>query len=112
MTPLVQRFGYPPLRTDEECRAWIAQFPDDTPVYLATDNGETQAQVLAAFSEGRVHVGARISGGARQDMNDHHRNGTLADAAVDLFVCAGAEQFLGAGFGSFSATIEILRGLR
>jgi hypothetical protein len=108
MRPLASRLGVE-LRGDDVVEAWIRKHAKGRPVYLATDNGETQARYLAL---GGVHIGASLTGRETQDEADHHRNGTLADAVVDLFTCAGAMRFLGSGFGSFSATIEILRGLK
>lgn len=107
MVPLVARAGLS-LTSDDDYGAWIDRWRPLMPVYLATDNGETQKKWIA---HGNVHVGARLEGTEIQGEADHHRNGTLADAVVDLLTCARARYFLGAGFGSFSATIEILRGL-
>jgi hypothetical protein len=108
MTPLAAKIGIA-LPTDAEYVAWMEQWPD-LPVFLATDNAETQARFLAAHPRmtaasalvGREHV---------RDDADHPVNGTLADAVVDLFVCAGATHWMGQGFGTFSGTIRTLRGL-
>jgi hypothetical protein len=110
MMPLARRLGID-LTDDDLFLEWVYARKPRLPIYLATDNGETQRRYLSWLSGG-VHIGATFEGGERQGEADHHRNGTLADAVVDLFVCARAREFLGSGFGSFSATIEILRGLR
>jgi hypothetical protein len=112
MTPLAASIGLS-LPTDEEYMAWMAAHPV-LPVFLATDNGETQRKYQA--HDPRVRILAPMQGVETvRDMNDHSSmfNGPQEDAVVDLFVCAHASSFMGSGaFGTFSNTIEILRGLR
>jgi hypothetical protein len=79
-------------------------------VWVATDNGETQQ----TLSERLRFYGMQASltwlqGAATQGLEDHRRNGTLADAVVDLYVCAAAKYFKGSQGSSFTDTIEILR---
>ena len=81
-------------------------------VYVATDNLTTQRGLLLLL-EGRGQIGTELPDSADvQGLTDHHRNGTLADAVVDLYVCAGATRFKGTRGSSFTDTIEILRRLR
>jgi hypothetical protein len=79
-------------------------------VYVATDNGTTQAQYLTAVAEsGRRPICASyIHTHARQDESGQ-RNTTLAEAALDLFMCAGADLFLGSRASSFSDAVEMLK---
>lgn len=82
-------------------------------VYIATDNGTTQRRFISAVLEtGRTPVYvAPIHEHERQDMSGQ-RNTTLADSAIDLFMCAGADTFKGTRHSSFSNLIHTLRGLR
>jgi hypothetical protein len=84
----------------------------DGPVFVATDNGTTQKQFIAAIREmGReAIVSSEIAEHSAQDLHDH-RNTSLADAAIDLFVCARADQFLGTDGSSFSAHASMLHRL-
>lgn len=81
------------------------------PIYVATDNGETQAFFRARWPL-RAHFGATLGGAEAQGLLDHHRNGALSDAVVDLFVCAEATAFQGTRRSSFTDTIYCLRKLR
>jgi hypothetical protein len=101
------------VESDGDFVAWLRR-QSSADVYLATDNGETQKRWLfAGIAPGqRVRVGHMLPGCEVQGLTDHHRNGTLADAVVDLHVCAGAHAFMGSEGSSFSDTITILRGLR
>lgn len=83
----------------------------DGPIYVATDNGETQIKLRNAWPD-RFLCGAALDGAEEQALTNHARNGVLADAVVDLFVCARARRFKGSRASSFSETIEILRELR
>ncbi len=96
------------LTTDEQFREFVDRHAP-LPVYLATDNGETQRRFVG---DPRVRINVPLDGVEIHEGGDHHRNGSLADAVIDMFVCAGATHFLGAGFGTFSHTIELLRKLR
>lgn len=88
---------------------WAWQWPDET-CYIATDNGETQAELLKAIP--RSLVGAPLGGAEQQGLTDHRRNGTLGDAVVDLWTCSRAGRFLGTRHSTFTTTIETLRRLR
>jgi hypothetical protein len=90
-------------------RAWAAQWPSRG-VYLATDNRDTQDSMM---SEPRYFSGTSFNASPElQDIGDHHRNGSLEDAAVDLFMCVQAERFMGSDGSSFTGTIQIMRGFR
>jgi hypothetical protein len=93
------------LTTDEELFNFVGQWPD-LPIYLATDNGDTQARWL---KNPRVRVGHSLPGTELQGLTDHHRNGTLTEAVVDLFICRDAKHFMGTKHSSFSETIDRLR---
>ena len=96
------------LESDDEHVMWANQWPD-LPVYLATDNGVTQEKMML---DARVRVHKRLGGAEASSLNDPTRHSTLADAVVDLYVCAGATQFKGTAMSSFTDTIETLRRLR
>jgi len=102
--------SYDKFTTDDQFVAWLRNA--HSPIYLATDNGSTQAQFLAEIAETgkQVIVHGRIREHAEQDKHDH-RNTGLADAAIDLFACAGAAWFMGSGASSFSDTATMLRKL-
>src|ERR1019366_6226658 len=93
--------------TDVAYLAWLQTAP--SPIFLACDNGTTQLQFMRAIremgKEGVVLDGIREH--EHQDDN-FQRNTTLADAAIDLFICAGASQFKGSGASSFSNTVHAL----
>lgn len=83
-------------------------FAGPGPLYLATDNRETQTWFRA---HRLVYVSAVLRGEQAQDLHDHRRNGTLADAVVDLYVCSMASRFMGTRDSSFTDTIHALRRL-
>jgi hypothetical protein len=104
------------VQGDEDYMAWVDGLPPGMRVYLATDNGETQRKFLdwagaeqaavANFATCRVAIGTPLPGKATAPIHDCRRNGTLADAVVDLFMCAGASQFMGTHASSFSETVK------
>jgi hypothetical protein len=78
------------------------------PLYLATDNRETQAKVRSMYPD--TWIGCELpESREEQGLTDHHRNGSLADAVTDLYNCAAAAEFLGSVGSSFTDTIETLR---
>jgi hypothetical protein len=79
------------------------------PVWLATDNGETQRVMRTCWGR-RVQFNP-YGGEEKQALEDHHRNSTLQEAVVDLWICAMASEFKGTTGSSFSDTIKILRRL-
>lgn len=76
------------------------------PVYLATDNADTQARLTSRHGA-RVRVHRAISprpGALRQT--------SLKDAVLDLLVCAASRIFMGSHGSSFSDTIAHMRATR
>jgi hypothetical protein len=100
--PNIQTLGMQ-VETLEEFGRWAQQWAE-LPLYLATDNRETQDRFPDWVVGTRFLPSSEIQG-----LEDHHRNGPLADAVVDLFVCAAALRFKGSASSSFSDTIEALR---
>lgn len=97
--------------TDHEIAAWAEQ--SNRPIWIATDNAETQRKWERILSPRGV-VAAFIGTGAEiQEERDHRRHTSLRHAVWDLFACAGAVRFLGSTLHStFTHTIERLRLLR
>jgi len=89
---------------------WSQEWPS-LPVYVATDNGETQDAARRMWTDARFVAATRLHGAQLQAHDDHRRNGSLLDAVVDLYVCAGAERFRGSHGSSFTDTIATLRRL-
>jgi hypothetical protein len=83
-------------------------------LYVATDNGTTQRAVKEARQRDglRTFWATSLDGSDEQGLVDHRRNGTLADAVVDLYMCVDGNKFMGSTGSSFSDTINILRGLK
>ena len=94
--------------TDEVFR----QFADSTsgPLFLATDNGETQAKVRGWVGD-RLVVEGPLPGHEIHEGGDHHRNQALAGSVVNLYMCMYADRFQGSGGSSFSFTIEAMRSM-
>lgn len=99
--------GMGKLTVDAEFRAWCDYTPG--PIFIATDNGTTQREFVSYLGE-RAIIQAPIPEHANQNLHDH-RNTDIGSAAVDLFICAGAEKFKGTPLSSFSRTIEHLHQL-
>jgi hypothetical protein len=49
---------------------------------------------------------------SRAEAHEAQRYNALADAVVDLYVCAGAREFMGSAHSSFSELVGHLRELR
>jgi hypothetical protein len=96
----------PNAQPDRDFVAWALRQPG--PVYIATDNGTTQREMAAAIREKDPFFLATIPEHDRQNETDQ-RNTPLADAAIDLFFCAGADAFMGTNGSSFTSTVEALR---
>jgi len=90
---------------DEEFIAWANARTG--PVFLATDNTDTRAEMLRRLGPRLVWQGPM---GAT--ANDAQRNNSLADAVVDLYVCVAAESFMGSAHSSFSELIMHLRSVQ
>lgn len=112
MTPLAKKIGacHP---TDEEYVAWILQRWEraDMPVWVATDNGETQRRYEGWLGP-HFRSGCVLGGYEVHTEHDHTIHGNITDAIVDFFMCVGATDWMGQPFGTFSGTIAIMRGLR
>lgn len=96
------------ITRDEEFHEWAARRRDL--LFLATDNGTTQVAFKKLFGPRVFHAGA-IAVHPDQDKGGR-RNTSLARAAIDLFVCAAANEFMGSRASSFTDTIHTLRGMR
>jgi hypothetical protein len=91
--------------SDAEFLAWATL--RDGPIFLATDNAETRLTMLRAIGPRLVYQGPMAD-----STHEAVRGNSLADAVVDLFVCVGAESFLGSAHSSFSELVTHLRELR
>ena len=96
--------------SDSAFDAWLRHHMADstsacTSVYVATDNESTQRH-FAKLCGDRFRAVAPIVAHATT-----LRHTSVADAVVDLFVCAGATAFMGTRGSSFSDTIWCLRRL-
>lgn len=76
---------------------------DGVCIFVATDNAETQQRFLSTYGDAaKVHKRIKPSGALRQTA--------LAEAVVDLFVCAAASLgFMGSHYSSYSDAIRFLR---
>lgn len=94
-----------------EILAWARE--SDRPIWLATDNAQTQDEWRERL-QGRCLIWRRIiSGRQEQAEQDHHRHTSLAHAVVDIFICVAAARFMGStSLSTFTATIERLRLLK
>lgn len=104
----VRRSDLPqPLRVPGDSFEAFAEWAKDRqPVYLATCSGEAQ-RALGGLGVFWLHD---IPEHMHQDRFGQ-RNTTLADAAIDLFMCAGAKSFRGSHASSFSALALRLRSM-
>ncbi len=106
---LLEHLGVP-ATTDVELDLFVHEHPDHL-VYLATDNADTQTAWLNRCRRTFVNRVIRY-GTERQGLGNHAIHTSVADAVVDLYVCAGAAHFMGTRGSSFTDTIERLRALR
>lgn len=87
------------------------------PIFLATDNAETQVDVLRRYGP-RVRVLAPIDplpcSGEEDppDTSGPERHTTVERAVTDLFICVEAHAFMGSYLSSFSDAIALLRRAR
>lgn len=91
--------------TDTTFFDFIDQHSKECPIFLATDNENTQAIFKKRYND-RLHWNTKIA--QRKDL----RQTSEENAVVDLFVCAHARYFLGSGYSSFTDTIQLLRKIR
>ena len=107
MVPLAKRVGSH-VTTDEEYRAWVDQWDTSRPIWLASDNGETQRKFTSWYGS-RVRYLAPLGGQEAAEEHDHRVYSPLEDGVVDMYVAAQAAHFCGGGnLGSFTHTIQIL----
>ena len=93
-----RRFGH--HTANEELGEWMRVRRG--PLFLATDCPNTRSWFAARFDTRSACLPRLVTG---YDV----RATTLEDAVVDLFMCAGARDFAGSWFSSFSETIEAIR---
>lgn len=108
-SPLAMQFDR--YTKDQAFAEWLRGLSPSRRIYVATDNAETQKRWLG-FDPDRTVCAEQLFGSSETQRGDNHRRHTsLAHAVVDLFVCAGASEFMGSGLSSFSETIEVQRWL-
>ncbi len=98
---------------DDAFIAWCKSVPD--PIYLATDNGTTQAGLAQAIKAmGKVWIAQEAIPARPTDTGNIGglRNTGLRTAWADLLSCVYAQHFKGSGSSSFTTTIETMRRLR
>lgn len=99
---------------DEVFYEFLSRFPSN-PIYVATDNERTYAQMQTKYAH-RIPLPWHqlVNKGSKwAEMNglQHARMTSLADAIVDIWVCARARKFHPSEHSSFSDTILSLREL-
>jgi hypothetical protein len=95
---------------DSDFAAWLQSAAND--VFLATDNGTTQTDWVRRIQDsGRNAYTAGFIEAHPEENVGGRRNTSLAHAAADLFVCAGANEFRGSHASSFTDTVILLRGM-
>jgi len=77
---------------------------DNKPIWLATDIRKTQ---LKFYDLDWVRFYQDID--SCDKINGPHRHTDLKHSVIDLFMCVGADEFMGTEFSSFSETINALR---
>jgi hypothetical protein len=89
---------------------WCMARPEPRATWLATDNGTTQERFLELMAGRGISplYASRIRVHPEEDRM-FQRNTNLEDAAIDLFMLAGADAFAGTPGSSFSDTVQILR---
>ena len=89
------------LITDEEYIKFIDQYPSNNKIYIATDCVDTQNKFINIYGDRMIYQ--------KIENNDNFRQTSLEDAVIDMFVCAGAKNFMGSNKSSFTDTINNLR---
>jgi hypothetical protein len=82
------------------------------PVYVATDNHDTQKIMWNTLQAAGVGCVVREFLPDHGELQHDQRATNLRGAAIDMFACAKADHFMGTRGSSFTWTIEILRSLR
>jgi hypothetical protein len=106
-----------PNPTDEQFVAWGLE--RTRPIFVACDNGTTQRKLIRAIDPTSTSVAnapPRVFFNRVIAVHDLEniggvRNTTLADAAIDLFMCGGSADFLGTEMSSFTNAVHVLRGM-
>ena len=98
----VMQYKAPFLQMNDD--DYFLKIPDNTnkPIYLPTDNIETQRKFQKKFGE-RCYINKNI-----QDTKEL-RKSELFDAAVDMFICSEASEFYGSFRSSFSEIVKAFR---
>ena len=88
--------------SDADFFNFIDKQPQDSNIYIATDNVATQEIYKSRYGS-RIKVMKWITPQRKL------RQTPLEDAIVDIFTCIGANAFMGSGWSSFSDLINDLR---
>ena len=80
---------------------FIDKCPSTMKIYIATDNKDTQDIFINKYKD-RIIIKKIVP-------SNELRQTSLQDAVVDIYICAGANYFLGSNGSSFSDLINNLR---
>jgi hypothetical protein len=86
---------------DQEFFDFIDKFPNNTTIFLATDNLKTQEQFIERYGK-RLFYYKKIKEG------NNLRKTSLEDAVIDIFIAARIKNFKGSKHSSYSELIEVL----
>ena len=81
---------------------FIESFPPTTPIFLATDNRETQDTYTSKYPNVVVYK-------FLDKNNKSQRKSSFVDAVIDMYIASRASKFLGTYQSSYSETIGFLR---
>jgi hypothetical protein len=88
-------------KTDEEYMKFIDSHDNKLKIYIATDNRDTQDLFIKKYGD-RLYIKPIIP-------SDKYRQTSVQDAVIDIYVCAGANYFMGTDGSSFTDTINNIR---
>ena len=91
--------------SDEDYIKFINDHPDHN-VYIATDNYETQKKFYDLFKD-KVKVINFIE--KPKKYIPAVRQTSLEDTIIDIYMCIGADHFMGSGYSSMTTLIEQIR---
>lgn len=103
----VRKTDLPYATSNDIFYQFIDALPVSSLVYVATDNSDTLREFILKYGHERVIQIAEFR--KHGNTKTSHRNTSLADAAIDLFVCAAASHFKGTHGSSFTEAIGTLR---